>query len=127
MSYAMTRRVPLTVDEADAAVRDARAAEGFGGLTEIDVQATLKQKIDVDIADYRILGACNPPFAHGAIEAEPDLGLLLPCNVVVRSEGDETVLSVIDPVAQLGVSGNPALEEFAGEVKERLERVLAAV
>jgi uncharacterized protein (DUF302 family) len=127
MSYAISRTVPLTVDEADAAVREALAAEGFGVLTEIDVKATLAKKLGVDVPEHRILGACNPSFAHQGIEAEPDLSVLLPCNVTVRAEGGATVVSAVDPVVQLGVTGNEQLVEIATEVRASLERAIAAV
>lgn len=126
--YALSRTVEISYEEADRRVREALQAEGFGVLTEIDVSATLKEKLDVDFPDYEILGACNPPLAHRALQAEPDIGLLLPCNVVVRSlpEGG-TVVEALDPVVQLGVADNPALEELARDVRERMRRVVQAV
>lgn len=127
-SYALSRIVGLSYDEADRRVREALKAEGFGVLTEIDVSATLKEKLDVDFPRYEILGACNPPLAHKALQAEPDIGLLLPCNVVVRALDDgRTMVEAMDPVKQLGVADNPALPEMAEEVLSRLERVLAAI
>src|SRR5690606_13988980 len=122
-------KVALSYDQAVSKVREALAAEGFGVLTEIDVRATLKKKIDVDFRPYIILGACNPPLAHQALLAEQEIGLLLPCNVIVYA-GDEdgtSVVSAMDPVAALSLSGNPNVEPLATQVKERLERVLAAV
>lgn len=127
MSYAMSRRVSMSVDEADAAVRATLAEEGFGALTEIDVEATLAEKLGVQVAPYRIIGACNPPFAHRALEMEPDLGVLLPCNVVVRADGDGTMLTALDPVVQLGITGNEQLTEVAAEVRARLQRALDKV
>lgn len=127
--YALTRTVALSVDEADARTREALGEEGFGVLTEIDVKATLKKKLDVDVTDYRILGACAPPLAYQAIQAEPDIGLLLPCNVVVR-EGPApgtTIVQALDPVVQLGVSNNPALGPLAEDVRVRMVRVLDRV
>lgn len=122
--YAMARRVGLGFEDADARVRETLKEEGFGILTEIDVRATLKEKLDVDFPPYRILGACNPPIAHQALLAEPDLGLLLPCNVVVRQDGDVIVVEALDPVVQLGVADNPALLEMARDVRVRLKRAI---
>ena len=103
------------------------AKEGFGVLTEIDVAATLKKKLGVDTPPYKILGACNPQFAHKALQAEPQIGALLPCNVVVRSEAGKTVVEIMDPLAVLGLVGRPEIEPIAREVRGRLERVLAGV
>ena len=122
--YAITRRVALSFDEADARIREELKQEGFGILTEIDVRATLKQKIDVDFPPYRILGACNPPIAHQALQAEPDVGLLLPCNVVVRQDGDHVLVEALDPVVQLRVAGNDALMPAATDVRARITRAL---
>ena len=129
IAYGLKKTVALPVEEADARVREALQKEGFGILTEIDVQATLKKKIDVDFRPYRILGACNPPLAHRALSAETDIGLLLPCNVVVY-QGDhenESVVAVMDPEVQLSVTGRDDIEPLAREVRERLERALASV
>jgi uncharacterized protein (DUF302 family) len=102
--------------------------EGFGVLTEIDVQATLKKKLDTDMPPYRILGACNPAFAHRALAAEPSIGLLLPCNVVVRQEtGGAVVVEIMDPNAVLDLVGRPEIGAIAAEVRARLQRVLAAL
>ncbi len=127
-SYALSRTVDLSFEEADQRVRDALQEEGFGVLTEIDVKATLKKKLDVEFPKYEILGACNPPLAHQALQTEADIGLLLPCNVVVREvEDGRTVVEALDPVQQLSVADNPELPELANEVRDRMERVIAAI
>ncbi len=109
-------------DEVVDRTKKALAAEGFGVLTEIDVAATMKEKLGVDREPYRILGACNPPMAHQAIEADPAIGVLLPCNVVVRKEGDGRVLvDFMDPEAVLELVGKPGIDKVAGEVRTRLE------
>ncbi len=108
-------------------VREALKAEGFGVMAEIDVQATLKEKLGVERDKYVILGACNPPLAHKALSAEPDLGVLLPCNLVVYENGATTRVAAVNAGAMLGVVGNPALDAIAGEVQARLARVLEQV
>lgn len=127
--YGIKKTVDLPVEEADQKIRDALAEEGFGILTEIDVKATLKKKLDVDFRPYRILGACNPPLAHKALGEEIDIGLLLPCNVVVYQGDDEgtSVVSVIDPVVQLGVADREELAPVAEEVRERMTRALSTL
>jgi uncharacterized protein (DUF302 family) len=113
-----------TMDEVVQKVNDALKTEGFGILTEIDVQATLKNKIDVDRKPYKILGACNPQLANQTINAEPDIGLLLPCNVVVREEDDGTMtVAFMDPMVVMDLVDNPKVHEVAIDVKARLERV----
>lgn len=129
ISYGMTTTVDLPYERAVARTRVALGVEGFGVLSEIDVQATLKKKLDVDVPPYVILGACNPPMAHKAITAEPDIGLLLPCNVVVRATEDagRCVVAAVDPEVSLGRTGNTKLAPVAAEVKARLRRVIDAV
>jgi uncharacterized protein (DUF302 family) len=127
--YGFGATVNLPYDDAVAATREALAAEGFGVLTEIDVRATLKKKLDVEFRPYIILGACNPPLAHQALTAEREIGLLLPCNVIVyeADEPSRSVVSIMDPEAALALAGNDAIKPLAQDVRSRLERVLAAV
>lgn len=123
------RTISLTSDFATTveAVREVLAAQGFGVLTEIDVTATLKAKLGQDMEDYLILGACNPPLAHRALDADRSIGLLLPCNVVVRREGDHTLVQALDPNAMVALTGLPALQPVADEAAARLDAALAAL
>lgn len=128
MQYYLAKTVGLGYEQAIAAVTEKLKEEGFGVLTEIDVAATLKKKIDVDVPRYIILGACNPKLAHKALSAENQVGVLLPCNVVVQEHEDGRVeVSAMDPVGAMSMIGNPALTEIAADVKARLERVLAGL
>lgn len=132
MGYTIERQIEGDIDDIDAAVRDALGDAGFGVLTEIDVAATLEEKLGIeDHHAYRILGACDPELAHQAIEAEPSIGALLPCNVVLTTPEDasqNTVLvRAVDPVALLSVADNSELDTFASDVRDRLEDVLDAV
>jgi len=124
--YGFSTNVTYGFDQAIEKVTEALKTEGFGVLTEIDVKATLKKKIDVDRRPYTILGACNPSLANQAINAEPDIGLLLPCNVLVREEDDDSVtIAFMDPLAVMGLVEQDGVKELATEVKERLLRVQA--
>jgi uncharacterized protein (DUF302 family) len=127
LDYGIGRVVPDPYDEVLPRVKDALKAEGFGVLTEIDVKATLLAKLGVDRGKYAILGACSPPHAHKALQVEPEIGLLLPCNVVVYETATGTRVSAIDAGTMLGFVGNPALDEIAADVQARLTRVIEAV
>jgi len=125
-SYGFSVDSVLSVEEAEARVRDLLRDEGFGVLTEIDVRSTLRDKLGVDFRPYRILGACNPPLAHRALQAEPGIGLLLPCNVVVEAgPAGGSRVSFLDPKTALGLVGNPVLEPIAADAAHRLRRVAA--
>lgn len=122
------KAVDAIFDDAVQTVTDELQKEGFGVLTEIDVAATMKEKLGEDMRPYRILGACNPSLAHQAISADPEIGLLLPCNVVVRQdESGQVHVSFMDPGAVLGLLENPAIETLAHQVREKLQRVLANI
>ncbi len=126
--YGFTVKVNDGFDDAVARVTEELKKEGFGVLTEIDVKATLKKKLDIDKRPYKILGACNPVLANQALDAEPDIGLLLPCNVVVREDDDgSVVVGFMDPASVLGLVQRPELESLGGEVRARLERVRDAL
>ena len=123
--YGFGCQVPLSYADAISAATAALKEEGFGVLTEIDVKATLKAKIDADYRPYVILGACNPNLAYKALQAEPELGLLLPCNVIVYDNEDGTsTVSIINPLMMLGVADNPELQPIAEEANARLRRVV---
>jgi uncharacterized protein (DUF302 family) len=127
-AYCFGRVVNLSFDNAITRVTEELQKQGFGVLTEIDVAATLKKKLNVDFPSYRILGACNPPFAHRALMAEPEIGALLPCNVVVREDGTGQVrVEFMDPLAVMRLVDRPEVAELAGEVRGRLEMVMAAL
>jgi len=128
MSYGITTTVHRPFDDAVAAVRESLARQGFGVLTEIDMAATLKAKLDVDIAPQVILGACNPPLAHRALQAEQSIGLLLPCNVVVRSVDENTsAVEALDPQVMVRVTDNEALAPVADDAAQRLHAALADI
>ena len=126
-SYTFGTRRPGPIPAVRAAVDAALKAEGFGVLTEIDVAATLKVKLGVERPPYVILGACNPPLAHRALEADPSVGALLPCNVVLREDGPDTIVEALDPMAALGIVDSPGVRSVAEEATERLRRAIAAL
>jgi len=125
MQYYFNKTLAIPFDEAITRVVDELKKEGFGILTDIDVQKTLKKKLDVDFKKYRILGACNPPFAYKALQAESRIGTMLPCNVIVQeTEGGEVEVSAIDPIASMQTVQNPALEDIAKQVQAKLRNVI---
>jgi uncharacterized protein (DUF302 family) len=127
-AFGIQKTLDLGFDEALVKVPEALKTEGFGVLTEIDVQATLKKKLDVDFRRYRILGACNPPFAHRALQHSLDVGMLLPCNVIVYETDDrKTVVSAVDPMQTMAAQGDPAMRPLADEVRQKLQRVIDAL
>ncbi len=124
-AFGIRKTLDIGFDEALARVPEALKAEGFGVLTEIDVQATLKKKLDVDFRRYRILGACNPPFAHRALRHSLDIGMLLPCNVIVyETDEGKTVVSAVDPMQTMAAQGDAAIQPLAAEVRLKLQRVV---
>ncbi len=127
-AFGIRRTLDIGFDEALARVPEALKAEGFGVLTEIDVQATLKKKLDVDFRRYRILGACNPPFAHRALQHSLDVGMLMPCNVVVYETDDgKTVVSAVDPMQTMAAQGDAAIQPLAEEVRRKLQRAVESL
>ncbi len=125
--YTFQTRLSLPIEQAMTQVLEALKREGFGVLMDLDIQATMKQKIGADLAPYHILGACNPQLAHRALQAEPEIGALLPCNVVLRADGMDTVVSFMDPQAMMQMSANPEVHAVAREAEMRLRRVCAAL
>jgi len=124
MSYYFSKKSALGFTEAIEKVTEALKNEGFGILTEIDVKETLKKKLDVDFRPYRILGACNPPFAYKALQTEDKVGIMLPCNVIVQEKENGVEIAAVDPVASMQAIDNPKLREIAGEIRQRLHRVI---
>ncbi|MFC7130485.1 DUF302 domain-containing protein [Haloferax chudinovii] len=128
MTYTITTTIDAQFDDVVTAVTTALQDEGFGILCDINVKTTLKEKLDVDVDQYRILGACNPPLAHKGLVEEPELGALLPCNVIVyETDGGDVVVSAVDPQQLVGITENPDLDEIAVDVHERFERVIATI
>jgi len=127
LDYGITVRTPAPFADAVARVRDALKAQGFGVLTEIDVQATLRDKLGEEIEPYLILGACNPPLAHRALTADRRIGLLLPCNVVVRTESGQTMIEALDPQVMITIASEGSLQPVADEAASRLRAALDSV
>jgi uncharacterized protein (DUF302 family) len=127
MQYGFSKNVALTYEQAIEKVTEELKKEGFGVLTTIDVRETLKKKLNVDFEKYVIFGACNPPFAHKVLQAEEQIGLLLPCNVIVYEKEGRTTVGIFDPMAMAAVLDNDAVKPVAEEVRQKLQRVLAAV
>lgn len=127
MGYAVRTTLNEPIDQVEERVRNALSEQGFGVLTYIDMAATLKEKIGVEIPPYRVLGACRPPLAAQALEAEADVGLLLPCNVAVYREGEQTVVAALDPATMVTLTGNERLQGVAAEAAERLDAALASL
>ncbi len=127
MNYGFSKTLNMPFEQAIEKVTEELKKEGFGVLTSIDVKATLKQKINVDFKKYTILGACNPPIAHKALQEEEELGLLLPCNVIVYEKDNKTNVSFFDPMVMTWVIDNDNMKPIAGEVKEKLQKVLEAL
>jgi uncharacterized protein (DUF302 family) len=126
-AYTLYIRVPGSVADVRPRVEAALQAEGFGVLTEIDIQATLRAKLGAEWPPHVILGACNPPLAHRALQADPSVGTLLPCNVVLREDRGATLVEAMDPMAALGIVGTSEIVQVATEARERLSRALAAL
>ena len=127
MDMSLKTHVSLPFEEAVAATRDALAEQGFGVLTEIDVKATMKAKLDKDVGSFLILGACNPPLAYQAISAQASIGVLLPCNVVVRQDGDEVLVEAVDPTGMMSIAGDASLDAVASEATDRLRAALGSL
>lgn len=126
-TYYYARTVDLSMEDAEARVREALSEEGFGVLTEIDVQATLKKKLDADFRPYKILGACNPPAAHQALQAEDKIGTMLPCNVILQAKDGATEIAAVNPVASMQAIDNDALQGIASDIRDRLQAAVDRV
>ena len=127
MEYGYKKQVHIPYEEAIAKTKEELSREGFGVLTEIDVKATLKKKLDVDYDNYIILGACNPPFAHQALQAEKDIGLLMPCNVIVYEQDGKTFVSAMLPTVVMSVVNNDKLGSVGNEVEQKLKKVVDSI
>ncbi len=127
MEISLKTHVSAPFDDVVGRARAALAEQGFGVLTEIDVQATMKAKLDADVGPFLILGACNPPLAYQAISTQASIGVLLPCNVVVRQDGDEVLVEAVDPMGMMGMAGDGALDAVAGEATDRLKAALKSL
>lgn len=127
MNYYFSAQIEKSFDEALDVVKEALKKEGFGVLTEIDVKATMKKKLDVDFRNYRILGACNPPFAHQALQAEDKIGTMLPCNVIVQELDGRVEVAAIDPVASMQAVENPDLAEVTSAIQQKLKAVIESL
>jgi len=126
-NYAVIRDLDEPFDSVVDRVRETLAGEGFGVLSELDVQAAMREKIGEEVGEYLILGACNPQLAHRGLGVEPDLGVLLPCNVVVRANGDQTRVAAMEPLSAMQLAGNDDLQPIASEARERIERAVSAL
>lgn len=124
MSYYFSKTLHVSFDDAIARVTEALGQHGFGVLTDIDVKATMKKKLNVDFRNYRILGACNAPFAHRALELEDKIGTMLPCSVIVQQAGDAVEVAAVDPLASMAAVNNPALGEVGAQVRAKLQAVI---
>jgi uncharacterized protein (DUF302 family) len=127
MNYGITKTIELSYEEAIEKVTEELKKEGFGVLTTIDVKETLKKKLDVDFHKYIILGACNPPFAYEALKAEEQIGLLMPCNVIIYEKDGKTIVSAFNPSAIAAVSGNEKLNEISAKLNEKIYKVLDSI
>lgn len=128
MNYGYSKVTGLSFAEARTKVEEELKKEGFGILSEIDVKATMKMKLDKDIRPYLILGACNPPYAYQALQAEEEIGLLMPCNVIVyENEAGKTVVSAMEVGPVMGIVGNPKIDEFAPQIQEKIHKVIDSV
>lgn len=127
MAYYYSKTVRADFEEAVSRITNSLKAEGFGILTEIDVKSTLKKKLDVDFQNYKILGACNPPYAYKALQAEDKIGTMLPCNVIVQEKADGTIeIAAIDPIASMQAVDNPQLQDVAATIAQKLKQIVEA-